>query len=113
MANVNISQLPAGTPTLASVIPADNASGTVTEKYSIADVLSLVGPGPTGPAGPAGPAGPQGEPGATGPVGAEGAIISDTTQAGGGAVVTNIVTLTQSQYDAISVKDPNTAYFIQ
>ena len=41
MANVKISQLPAGTPTVDSVIVGDNAAGTVTEKYTLGDVAAL------------------------------------------------------------------------
>ena len=41
-----------------------------------------------------------------------GAIGSDTTQAGGGTAINNIVTLTQAQYDAIGTKDNNTLYEI-
>jgi hypothetical protein len=40
-------------------------------------------------------------------------VGSNATQAGGGAAVTNIVTLTQAQYDAIASKDANTIYFVQ
>ncbi len=41
MANVKISQLPAGVASLDSVICADNAAGTATEKLTIAEVLAL------------------------------------------------------------------------
>jgi|SaaInlV_125m_DNA_1040241.scaffolds.fasta_scaffold209809_2 hypothetical protein len=41
------------------------------------------------------------------------AVGSDTTQAGGGTAVDNIVSITQSAYDALSSKDANTIYFIQ
>lgn len=43
----------------------------------------------------------------------DGKVGSSTTQAGGGTAVTNLVTLTQAQYDAIASKDANTIYFVQ
>ena len=42
-----------------------------------------------------------------------GKVGSNTTQAGGGTAITNIVTLTQAQYDAIAQKDANTLYLVQ
>lgn len=42
-----------------------------------------------------------------------GKVGSSTSQAGGGTAVTNIVTLTQAQYDAIPSKDTSTIYFVQ
>lgn len=87
MTDVKISELPAGSAVGTSVVPASDAGGTVTNKVTLSSIAAL----------------------AT----ANGAVGSSTTQAGGGTPVTNIVTLTQAQYDAIAVKDPNTAYFIQ
>jgi len=68
--------------------------------------------GPTGPAGaqgivgPTGPAGPAGldstVPGPTGPAGVQGPT--------GPAAVW--VQMTQAEYDALAVKDPNTLYVI-
>lgn len=41
MANVKISQLPAGTPTTDAVVCADNAAGTITEKILLGDIAKL------------------------------------------------------------------------
>jgi hypothetical protein len=41
------------------------------------------------------------------------AVGSDTSQAGGGAAIDNIVSITQSAYNALGSKDANTIYFIQ
>lgn len=87
MADVRISELPSGNAVGTSVVPASDAAGTVTNKVTLASIAAL----------------------AT----ANGAVASSTTQAGGGVSVTNIVTLTQAAYNAITTKDANTIYFIQ
>lgn len=79
--------------------------------------------GPTGPAGdtgatgPTGVAGPTGATGATGPAGATGAVpanvvISDPSGISGATQITNIVVISQTDYDALATKDPNTIYII-
>lgn len=87
MADVKISQLPAGSAVGTSVVPVSDSGGTVTNKITLADIAAL----------------------AT----SNGAVASNTTLAGGGTSITNIVTLTQAAYDAIVSKDANTIYFIQ
>lgn len=73
--------------------------------------------GLTGATGPAGAAGVTGPTGATGPAGATGAapanvVISDTTGIPGASQVTNIVVISQEDYDLLVTKDPNTIYII-
>jgi len=43
---------------------------------------------------------------------ADGAVQSDTTQAGGGSSILNIVTITQADHDALSPPDTDTVYLI-
>lgn len=66
--NKTITQLPSGTPNLNSVIAADNASGTATEKLTLSQVISLVSSaqGTTGAQGTIGPQGLTGTQGITG-----------------------------------------------
>ena len=68
--------------------------------------------GPAGPQGPIGPEGPQGPAGADGLDAPQNAVISDIAQAGGGTAITNVVEVTQAQYDAIATKDATTLYVI-
>lgn len=85
-----------------------------------AGVQGATGPagvqGATG-AGVTGATGPQGATGATGPAGATGAVpanvvTSDPTGISGATQITNIVVISQNDYDALSIKDPNTIYII-
>jgi hypothetical protein len=78
-----------------------------------------IGPqGPIGNTGPQGPQGIQGPIGATGPIGPQGPkgdpgdIQSDTTGITGAGSVSNLVTISQANYDALAVKDPATLYVI-
>jgi hypothetical protein len=87
MANVKISELPSGSAAGTSVVPASDSGGTVTNKVTLASIAAL----------------------AT----SNGAVGSNTTQAGAGTAVNNIVTLTQAQYNALTTKNPNTIYFVQ
>jgi hypothetical protein len=71
--------------------------------------------GPTGPQGTTGPqgaTGPQGPQGATGPQGAASAITSNPTGIAGADLVSNVVSLTQAEYDAIGSKNAATLYII-
>jgi hypothetical protein len=92
--------------------------------------------GPTGPTGPQGPAGPQGEIGPTGDTGPAGplpdvvttsaaglasaedkqkidiAVVSNVAGITGADAVTNIVSLTQAEYDAIVSPNASTLYVI-
>src|SRR5690606_16767409 len=81
-----------------------------------------VGPtGPQGDAGPTGPTGPQGDTGSTGPTGPTGPTGS-TGPTGPARLppdnvvvsedATEIVALTQAQYDALDPPEPDTLYFI-
>lgn len=87
MANIRISELTQAAAVGTSVVPASDAAGSVTNKVTLASIAAL----------------------AT----ANGAVASSTAQAGGGVSVTNIVTLTQAEYDALTTKDSNTVYFVQ
>lgn len=75
-------------------------------------------PGPQGEQGPIGLTGPQGEQGPIGltgpqgPQGEPGNITSDATGITGASLVTNIVSLTQANYDAITSPDASTLYAI-
>lgn len=79
-------------------------------------------PGPAGPTGPTGPpgttgaagaTGPTGPAGPTGPTGSTGASGSQGPQGPAGADgADNWVQLTQAEYDALPIKDPDTLYVI-
>ena len=57
---------------------------------------------------------PRGDTGATGPTGPAGAdgVQSDVTGITGAVAVTNIVSISQADYDAISSPDASTIYYI-
>lgn len=77
MADTKISNLPAGTVTPASILPAVN--GATTQRVTVQQILDIVGT-------VAGPAGPQGEPGKDGAVGPAGPAGSDGAAGADGAV---------------------------
>lgn len=88
MADVKISALalnssPAGT----DVVPVSKADGSATNKVTLQAIADLAVSGGI-------------------------AVGSDTTGITGASTVTNIVQLTQAQYDALSTYDNNTAYII-
>ena len=60
------------------------------------------------------PRGDTGATGATGPAGADGSdgVQSDVTGITGAVAVTNIVSISQANYDAISSPDASTIYYI-
>jgi hypothetical protein len=71
--------------------------------------------GPEGPAGPQGEQGPQGDPGTTSFLGLTDVpplVLSDTTGITGADQITNMVSLTQAEYDAIDTPDASTLYVI-
>ena len=88
MADVKISELTLNSsPSGSDFVPVSKADGSVTNKVTLQDIANLaVSSGP--------------------------AVGSDTTGITGASAVTNIVQLTQAQYDALSSYDSNTAYII-
>lgn len=88
----------------------DNVSPEATgERVQFLEKLTQ---GPPGPMGPQGVRGEKGENGERGPQGEPGNITSDATGITGASLVTNIVSLTQANYDAIPVPDASTLYVI-
>lgn len=76
--------------------------------------------GPQGPVGPMGPTGPQGPAGSVGPAGPQGqkgdpglnGLISNTSGIPGAVAITNIVRISQLDFNSLSTVDPNTTYII-
>lgn len=150
MADVKISELPAGTANAAAVVPATNAAGNLTEKITLGGIAALVNDASQLTAGTLADARLSANVALKSDIttainglvdsapntlntlnelaaalnddasfattvtnSIAGKVGSNTTQAGGGTAVTNIVTLTQAQYDAIPTKDTNTIYFVE
>lgn len=89
MADVKISELALNSsPSGLDVVPVSKADGTETNKVTLQGIADLA-------------------------VSSGLAVRSDVTGIGGASTVTNIVQLTQAQYDALSSYDDNTAYFIK
>ena len=102
MADVKISELTLAAAAGDSVVPASDAGGTATNKVTLQSIANLATPAGIGAATQADIDSSIAE-----------KVGSDTTQAGGGVAVANIVTITQADYDALGSTDPNTIYFIQ
>lgn len=100
MANVRISQLPTATAENLAVVPSTNAAGTTTGKLTLQAIVGLPHTHQIADV--------------TGLQGAlDSQVTSDVATAGGGAVISNIVSITQADYDAIVSKDPGTLYVVQ
>lgn len=135
MANVKISQLPSGTAAAGAVVPATNASGTATEKITLGGIAALATNASQLTSGTIADARLSGNVVLTNDArltdartplphthaisdvtslqaALDGKVGSDASQAGGGTQITNIVALTQAQYDAIPTKDNNTVYLV-
>lgn len=103
MADVKISQLPAGTANANAVVPATNAAGTTTQKITLGAIANLY----TLPVATASVLG--GVKDGTGvTIGVDGTISADLTATG----ITAIVALTQAEYDALSPPSATTLYVI-
>ena len=110
-----VSELPAVTGITGSdMLIMSSSSATKRVTFSqITTYLQQVGiPGATGPAG-VGVTGPAGA-SVTGPTGpaVTGAVVSNTAGITGADAITNVVSLTQAEYGAISVKNAATLYVI-
>jgi hypothetical protein len=135
MANVKISQLPAGTAASGSIVPATNAAGTATEKVTLGSIAALATSASQLTSGTLADARLSGNVVLTNDArltnartptahthaisdvtslqaALDGKVGSNTSQAGGGTQINNIVALTQAQYDAIPTKDNNTVYLV-
>jgi hypothetical protein len=87
MADVKISELTLAAAAGDSVVPASNAAGSATNKVTLLDVANLATPANIG------------------------AVASDTTGITGADAISNAVSLTQAEYDAIT-PDSSTLYVI-
>ena len=87
MADVKISELSLAAAAGDSVVPASNAAGSVTNKVTLLDVANLATPANIG------------------------AVASDPTGITGADAISNAVSLTQAEYDAIT-PDASTLYVI-
>lgn len=89
MADVKISALAANaSPAAADVAPVSDAAGTVTNKVTLQAIADLADPATIG------------------------AVASDPTGVTGADAITNVMSLTQAEYDAIT-PDASTLYVIQ
>jgi hypothetical protein len=103
--------------------PNDEVALFVTNKTTAGNVTLLRGrvvastvgrqgeEGATGVTGATGDVGATGLTGATGPI-AENAVVSDTTGITGASQITNIVSISQADYDDIVTPDPSTLYIV-
>ena len=88
MADVKISELTLNSsPSGSDFVPVSKADGSVTNKVTLQDIANLA-------------------------VSTGAAVGSDTTGITGASAVSNIVQLTQAQYDALSSYNSNTVYII-
>ena len=87
MADVKISELTLAAAAGDAVVPASNAAGTATNKVTLLDVANLATPANIG------------------------AVASDPTGITGADAISNAVSLTQAEYDAIT-PDASTLYVI-
>jgi len=109
---IKISQLPSGSAEQTAVAPATNAAGTQTSKVTLMGIASLatkqtVGLGNVDNTSDANK--PVSEPVLTA---LNAKISSQTAGTAGASAITNIVSMSQASYDALSVKDPNTLYVV-
>jgi len=122
--DIKISELPAGVATPDAVVPATNAEDTLTEKITLGDIAGLVGAesqgiqGTQGTTGIQGPIGLQGTTGAQGTIGIQGSTVLDGSSfsnpsgINGATAITNIVAISQANYDQLSTKNSTTLHVI-
>ena len=88
MADVKISELSLAAAAGDAVVPASNAAGNLTSKVTLLSVANLATPANIG------------------------AVASDPTGVTGADAITNVMSLTQAEYDALGSTDASTLYVI-
>ena len=88
MADVKISELTLAAAAGDSVVPASNAAGSATNKVTLLDVANLATPANIG------------------------AVASDPTGITGADAISNAVSLTQAEYDALGSTSNTTLYLV-
>jgi len=101
MANVKISELPSGTPTLSGVIPYTNAAADTTYQSTFLNVVSLASVDNLSDVNTSGVSQGNGLVYDSGVWVPQSIVISDTSLVAGSDIITNVVAISSSGYDAI------------
>lgn len=109
---VKISDLPSGSAEQTSFAPVTNASGTETRKVTLMGIASLATKQTVGLANVDNTSDAN-KPVSTAVQNALNAKVSSQTSGiAGASAITNIVSISQANYDALPAKDPNTLYVV-